>query len=214
MRADTDLAQDRGANNQILRAILDVVERDPTVTQRLVARELGIAVGLANAYLKRCVRKGLIKVGQIPRRRYAYYITPKGFAEKSRLTAIYLASSFSLFRSARVQCGELFDTAAARGHRRIALLGTGDLAEIATLVAHEHPVEIAETVGWDDVTEPLSIDLESLSQVDAVVVTAFTHTSQIFTSALARFGPERVYAPALLGLQRTRPRADAAEADA
>ena len=64
----------------IVLSVLDVVERDPSVTQRSVARELGIALGLANAYLKRCVRKGLIKVSQVPRRRYAYYLTPQGFA--------------------------------------------------------------------------------------------------------------------------------------
>src|SRR5438105_15459112 len=88
-------------NEDIVLGVLDVVERDPSVTQRSVARELGIALGLANAYLKRCVRKGLIKVSQVPRRRYAYFLTPQGFAEKSRLTATYLAHSFSFFRRAR-----------------------------------------------------------------------------------------------------------------
>ncbi|MCZ7660918.1 MAG: winged helix-turn-helix transcriptional regulator [Xanthobacteraceae bacterium] len=112
--------------------VLDVVERDPAVTQRSVARELGIALGLANAYLKRCVRKGLIKVAQVPSRRYAYYLTPQGFSEKSRLTAEYLSHSFSFFRKARAQCGSLFAEAAGRGHCRIALIGDGDLAEIAS----------------------------------------------------------------------------------
>jgi len=65
---DTGLGR-RDSEDDIVLGVLDVVERDPTVTQRSVARELGIALGLANAYLKRCVRKGLIKVGQVPRRR-------------------------------------------------------------------------------------------------------------------------------------------------
>src|SRR4051794_31761602 len=77
------------SENDIVLGVLDAIERDPTVTQRSVALELGIALGLANGYLKRCVRKGLIKVRQAPARRYAYYLTPKGFAEKSRLTASY-----------------------------------------------------------------------------------------------------------------------------
>src|SRR5207302_5164525 len=139
---DTDIARRDAGEDEIVLGVLDVVERDPSVTQRSVARELGIALGLANAYLRRCVRKGLIKVGQVPRRRFAYYLTPQGFAEKSRLTATYLSDSFSFFRKARTQCADLFALAAARGQRRLALLGHGDLAEIASLVAREHPVEI------------------------------------------------------------------------
>ena len=77
----------------------------------------------------------------MPRRRYAYYLTPQGFAEKSRLTATYLADSFSLFRMARSQCGDVFAAAAARGQKRLALLGHGDLAEIAHLVARDHGIK-------------------------------------------------------------------------
>ena len=93
------------AENEILLGVLDLVERDPSLTQRSVARELGIALGLANTYLKRCIHKGLIKVSQVPPRRYAYYLTPQGFTEKSRLTASYLAYSFSFFRQARARAG-------------------------------------------------------------------------------------------------------------
>ena len=49
------------------------------MTQRSMANELGIALGMANAYIKRCIRKGFIKVRQIPSNRYAYYLTPTGF---------------------------------------------------------------------------------------------------------------------------------------
>ena len=127
MQVDTRLISRNKSDDEIVLSVLDVVERDASVTQRSVARELGIALGLANTYLKRCVRKGLIKVGQVPRRRYAYYLTPQGFAEKSRLTASYLAHSFSFFRRARQQCATVYITAASRGHRRIALLGASDL---------------------------------------------------------------------------------------
>src|SRR5258708_1650936 len=116
------------AENEILLGVLDLVERDPSLTQRSVARELGIALGLANTYLKRCIHKGLIKVSQVPPRRYAYYLTPQGFTEKSRLTATYLAYSFSFFRQARAQFADIFASAVARNQRRLALIGEGDLA--------------------------------------------------------------------------------------
>ena len=97
---------------------------------------------MANTYLKRCVRKGYIKVRQIPSNRYSYYLTPKGFKEKSRLTAEYLSSSFTFFRRAKDQCLESLGYAKVRGWHRVALVGVGDLAEIFALCAIEHSVDL------------------------------------------------------------------------
>jgi hypothetical protein len=97
---------------------------------------------VVNAYLRRCARKGLIKVRQVPLNRYAYYLTPQGFAEKARRTAEFLAVSFSFFRLARSDCAELFGDCTAWGWRRVALFGAGDLAEIAALSAGESNVRI------------------------------------------------------------------------
>src|SRR5262245_61676822 len=85
---------DFAANDEILLGVLTAVEHDGNVSQRHISTELGVALGLANAYLRRCVRKGLIKIQQVPRRRYVYYLTPHGFAEKARLTGQYLSASF------------------------------------------------------------------------------------------------------------------------
>src|SRR3981081_607703 len=116
------------SNDAIVLGVLDAVERNPAVTQRSVARELGIALGLVNAYLHRCLGKGLIKIGQVPPRRYAYYLTPRGMTEKSRLTATYLMDSFAFFCAARHQCNELFQALEQRGQCRLALIGGGALA--------------------------------------------------------------------------------------
>src|ERR1051326_5435476 len=106
---------------EIVLGLLSSIERDSAITQRKLAGDVGIALGLANAYLRRCVRKGLVKVSQVPLNRYAYYLTPQGFAEKSRLTAEYLAVSFNFFRRARNDCGLLLRQCGARGWRRVAL---------------------------------------------------------------------------------------------
>lgn len=188
----------RELSDEIVLGVLDVVERDPSVTQRSVAGELGIALGLANAYLRRCVRKGLIKVSEVPRRRYAYYLTPQGFAEKSRLTATYLSDSFSFFRKARTQCAELFALAAARGQRRLALLGQGDLAEIASLVAREHPVEIIGVMAAGADAARLAVELTAIGSADAIVVTALVDPRAALAAALRVFDAERVYVPAIL----------------
>jgi DNA-binding MarR family transcriptional regulator len=97
--------------------LLNRIEENSSVTQRSLARELGIALGLANTYLKRCAKKGLIKIQHIPANRYAYYLTPKGFAEKSRLTSEYLRQSFQFFRFARDDIGAIFKRCEANGDR-------------------------------------------------------------------------------------------------
>ena len=101
---------------RIMLGLLDSVERNGAQSQRRLAGELGIALGLVNAYLKRCVKKGLVKASQAPARRYVYYLTPQGFAEKSRLTVEFLSGSFGFFRQARNDCTALFADARAAGY--------------------------------------------------------------------------------------------------
>src|ERR1700749_4122658 len=115
-------ANESAEDERIVLNLLNSVEDGPP-TQRRIAEELGIALGLVNAYLKRCVKKGLVKVSEAPARRYAYYLTPQGFAEKSRLTVEYLTSSFSFFRQARADCTQTFALAKERNFQNLVLSG-------------------------------------------------------------------------------------------
>jgi hypothetical protein len=209
---ETNLTRREHFRDEIVLGVLDVIEKDAAVTQRSVAGELGIAVGLANAYLKRCIRKGLIKVGQVPAKRYAYYLTPQGFAEKSRLTADYLTYSFSFFRQARTQCEELVTVAIAHRQRRLALLGGSDLADIANLVAREHSVEIVGVINWSGDPVRLKTDITELGPIDGVIVTALVGSQEIFNIALAIFGADRVHVPQMLRLRSPIPNGHSAKA--
>ena len=105
--------------------ILKLLQNNPTASQREIARELGVSLGRVNFCLQALVEKGLIKVDNFrqneSKRAYLYYLTPKGFSEKSRLTAEYLTISFNFFRDARAQCAALLDAAVRQGWRRIAI---------------------------------------------------------------------------------------------
>src|SRR6266699_1942488 len=94
----------KNTEDQRLLELLEVVGRKNDVSQRHLARHLGVALGLANSYLRRCIRKGWIKITDAPANRYLYYLTPKGFSEKSRLTAQYLAYSLTFYRKAGDSC--------------------------------------------------------------------------------------------------------------
>ncbi|HWP27180.1 MAG TPA: winged helix-turn-helix transcriptional regulator [Xanthobacteraceae bacterium] len=183
--------------------LLGAVERGG-VTQRRLSRELGIAVGLVNAYIKRCISKGFVKVRQVPPRRYAYYLTPKGFLEKSRLVADYFIYSFEFFRRARDSCKAALSSAAEAEQRRIALMGISELTEIATIVAPESEVEIIAVVDpkWPKsrfLRIPVYKQLAEVSpQVDAVLVTALAESRSAYETAINAFGPSRVHIPSVI----------------
>jgi DNA-binding MarR family transcriptional regulator len=197
-------------NVRIVLGLLESVERDGAQSQRKLASDLGIALGLVNAYLKRCVKKGLLKIGQAPPRRYAYYLTPHGFAEKSRLTVEYLSSSFSFFRRAREDCSSVLRTAQAGGWTRIALLGVSDLAEIAILCALEHGITIAAVVDGKAKTDrfvgaPVVASTDAVpGGFDALVITDLEATRETMDATLGAIEAERVLVPALLGLRLNR----------
>lgn len=164
--------------------ILNAIEARSDVTQRHLAARLGVALGLANSYLKRCVRKGLVKITQAPANRYLYYLTPHGFAEKSRLTAQYLAASFDFYRRAGDAMHATLEICAAAGHRQVVLGGVSELAEIAAVRSLDMPLTLLGT--FDHVERarvylgrPLWATEDLLPACDAVVLTSLTHAEAI-----------------------------------
>lgn len=194
-------------NERILLDLLKSVEHDGERSQRHIAGELGVALGLVNAYLKRCVHKGLVKVRDAPARRFAYYLTPQGFAEKSRLTVQYLSDSFSFFRLAKSDCASVFDLAKTRGFSRLLLSGKSDLAEIAILCAVESGMAVVAIVDPNcEAQSFLGVEVcKSFSDVkggfDGVVVTNLVDAKSSFEVAVAACGADHVFVPALLGLR-------------
>lgn len=192
---------------EITLGILNAVHENERITQRSVAQDLGIALGLANAYLKRCAKKGLIKVSQAPANRYAYYLTPQGFAEKGRLTAEYLSDSFRFFRSARNQCTEALHEATENGWNRVALYGASDLAEIACL-CDAPEVEIASiidpTYSHDSFAHlPVVGSIAAAGDLDALLLTTLNDPQAAYDILVKAFPAGRVLVPALLRVSET-----------
>ena len=142
--AKIDLQSDKfDGEERIMLGLLNAVHDNESLSQRSLARELSIALGLTNTYLKRCIKKGLIKVRQAPANRYAYYLTPHGFTEKTRLTAEYLTQSLGLFRAARNEAAKIYQECLGKDWRRVVLVGEGDLAEIFAMSAPEGLTQLA-----------------------------------------------------------------------
>jgi DNA-binding MarR family transcriptional regulator len=126
--------------------ILTAIGEGRPLTQRALSARLGIALGLTNLYLRRLVRKGYVKVVDFPRKpaagkRLRYLLTPKGLLEKSRLTYDHMAYWASMYGRVRRTLREGLTPFLTRGLNRIALVGTGEPAELAYLTLREFGVE-------------------------------------------------------------------------
>lgn len=129
--------------------ILDELSSGDTLTQRDLSSRLGIALGLVNSYLKNLVSKGYITVKSIPPRRYAYFLTPKGFAEKTRLTYDLLHDYTRIYRQARSGFKRLFGDLVAEGTERVVFAGADEVAEIAYLTLQEIGLQLSGVIDED-----------------------------------------------------------------
>src|SRR5262245_51626548 len=132
--------------------LLEAVEADSRITQRSLASRLGIALGLTNIYLRRLVRKGYIKCVNVQSNRISYLITPRGIAEKARLTYEFMDYSLHLYSEVRQHLRSVLHECAA-AHRRVAIYGRGEAAELAYLSLKEfgmEPVAVFDTDGGAD----------------------------------------------------------------
>ena len=121
------------SNETLVRQILVEIDRNPSISQRQLSANLGVSIGIVNWHMKRFVKKGLVKLQKTPVRRYLYYLTPVGFAEKAKLTSDYLKSSFDIFRQGRLQYEALFGMCSASHWENVILLGDSELVELACI---------------------------------------------------------------------------------
>jgi hypothetical protein len=129
--------------------VLEAVQQDSRLTQRGLASKLGIALGLANIYLKRMIHKGYIKVVNVQPNRISYLITPRGIAEKARLTYEFMDYSLHLYGEVRQHLRAALRECAAAG-KRVAIFGSGEAAELAYLSLKESgldPVAVFDSDG-------------------------------------------------------------------
>lgn len=185
--------------------ILEAIEQRDDVTQRHLADRLGVALGLANSYLKRCVRKGYIKINQAPANRYLYYLTPKGFSEKSRLTAQYLSISFDFYRRAGNSLNDVYLKCLTQKYHRILLCGVSELAEIASLRANEHGVNIIGTFDPESkldhfISLPVWQSFDAVDDFDACILTSLNKTIELHSLLINEVEAVKILVPSILGV--------------
>ena len=111
--------------------LLEEIERNPRISQRELSHKFEIALGVTNACIKRMARRGLIRLKGIPPRRIAYYITPKGFAEKANLALRFFSYNIRHYAEMKKQISKKLIEMQSSGVKRVAFYGLGDEMEVA-----------------------------------------------------------------------------------
>ena len=75
--------------------ILKIVAENPSISQRKISEQTGISLGQVNFLIKKCVKKGLIKIEGQTSKSIKYNLTPKGLSEKATLTMQYIKVSYA-----------------------------------------------------------------------------------------------------------------------
>ena len=175
--------------------ILTAVGEGAPLTQRALAERLGVALGLTNLYLKRLISKGYIKVTEFPTKPYAgkrlkYVLTPRGIAEKARLTYEYVGYSLRLYRRTRGNLREAMAEVTGSGMKRFALYGVGEAAELAYLTLREFGLEPVGVYARDAAGDFLGLPVRPLEElnaaaVDGVVVATFDRPEERVAELIA-----------------------------
>ena len=178
--------------------VLEAIDSKKSITQRSIAKDLDMALGLVNSYLKRCVKKGFIKIQQAPKNRYLYYLTPKGFSEKAKLTAEFLTSSFTFFRKSRDQIEEILENCNKKNWKKILLFGNSELAEITSLYSKNYEIQIIQVYDTSNLKDSQQDNFPPASDLDAIILTDLTSSQESYEQLITIYKSKPILVPKLL----------------
>ena len=189
-------------DNQDIRTlkILEEIDTEHVPSQRDLAKKLDVSLGLVNSFIKRLAHKGYFKITTIPKNRVRYILTPKGAAEKARLTYEYIYYSIHYYKNTRTKLRELFDDLMSQGVKRIVFYGVSDLTEIAYISLQETTIKLEAVVDDNkigksflgDITITGLSDLKSFS-FDRLLVTSIDFNKETVSGILSKgISPDKV----------------------
>jgi EPS-associated MarR family transcriptional regulator len=91
--------------------LMRVLETSPEMSQREIARELGVSLGRVNYCLQALVQKGLIKAKNFSncdnKSAYMYLLTPRGIEQKANLTVRFLKAKTAEYEALRIEIEQM-----------------------------------------------------------------------------------------------------------
>jgi len=166
--------------------LLEELERNPIISQRELSHKFGIALGVTNACIKRMVRKGWVRIRGFDHRRIGYYLTPKGFVEKSRLTFHLVSGIVQHYSELKQVIGERLLEMERNGKKRIVFYGVSDEMEVAYVTLQGVNLKLVGIVEDDERIKPRIIfgyELEPVSRIqelkpDCILITSLSENEK------------------------------------
>jgi DNA-binding Lrp family transcriptional regulator len=166
--------------------LLEELEKNPVISQRQLSHKFGIALGVTNACLKRMVRKGWIRIRDLNPRKIGYYLTPKGFVEKTRLTIHLISFRVQNYSELKKVIADKFLEMQHDGRQRVVFYGVSDEMEVAYITLQGVDLKLVGIVEDDEKLKPQIIfgyELEPVSRVqelkpDGILITSLTENEQ------------------------------------
>lgn len=117
--------------------LLEEVASRPEVSQRHLARQLNVALGVANLLVRTLAHKGYIRASRVRWKRWAYVLTPAGIAHKVQLTLDYIERFVDHYRRVRNLLRTELAGLDLDSDSRVAIYGTTEFAEMIYLALRE-----------------------------------------------------------------------------
>lgn len=167
-------------------SLLEELEKNPEISQRMLAQKIGVALGVINASLRTMSAKGWIRTAGFDHRRQTHFLTPEGAAEKMRLSA-HLASwrlqQYGVLKE--MITGTLCDME-NKGVERVVFYGVSAEMEVTYIALQERNLKLVGIVEDDDHWKSriiLGYELEPVSRVlslkpDCILITSLTETEK------------------------------------
>lgn len=170
--------------------ILDMIEKNPNITQREMSKAIGNAVSMTNDYISQFEKSKLINRKKHSTKTVEYFVTKKGSERRKLLNIWYLKSSNNIYTQAKDNIISFLNQIIDKGFKKIILYGAGEVAEIMLQVMNDDnqiPLEVIaviddnkDRVGDKLVNLPI-ITLNELSKYnhDGIMISSYKHHETI-----------------------------------
>ena len=193
-------------------SLLQELERNPVISQRELSEKFGIALGVTNACLKRMVLNGWIRTKGSDDRKIGYYLTPKGFAEKSKLSLDIAFCRVQHYSALKEVIGKIFFQMERDRVERIVFYGVSAEMEIAYIALQGRNLKLVGIVEDDDQWSSciiLGYELEPVSRVlalkpECILITSFVESDKKRESLVSLIGNQPVSIKELFHLSSPR----------
>lgn len=159
------------------------LERDPEQTQRKLAKELNVSLGLVNSYLKKLIQQDYFKIIDLPKSRIKYILTSKGMHEKKRLAYQYVSYSLAFYKETRKKIKEICGWLSEQGKKKVFIIGATELAEIFVITLQDTNLNIVGIYDNESAGKQLMglriLNLSSIQDVTSDDIAVIAKTNSI-----------------------------------